>query len=109
MNILGISKGRRKGAGEFESDGYKVIYSGGGDKHERGIGIILDLDTKKSVKSVWNFSDRIILVILSGKPFHTGKIQAYAPTMGYPKNDIELFYEQMDEVLKQPKSQETKG
>ena len=38
VNILGISEDRWKGAGEFESDGYKVIYSGG-DKHERGVEI----------------------------------------------------------------------
>ena len=74
VNILGISEVRWKGAGEFESDGYKVIYLGG-DKHERGVGIILDPDTKKYVKSVWNYSGRILLVILSGKPFDIGIIQ----------------------------------
>lgn len=29
MNILGISEVRWKGAGDLESDGYKVIYAGG--------------------------------------------------------------------------------
>ena len=107
VNILGLSEVRWKGAGEFESDGYKVIYSGE-DKHERGVGIILDPDTKKYVKSVWNDSDRILLAILSGKPFDIGIIQVYAPTLDYPEDDIELFYEQMDEVLKQLKLQDTK-
>ena len=107
VNILGISEVRWKGAGEFESDGYKVIYSGG-EKHEGGVGIILDPDTKKYVKRVWNYSGRILLVILSGKPFDIGIIQLYAPALEYPEEDIELFYKQMDEVLKYLRSQGTK-
>ena len=92
VNILGISEVRWKAARECESDGYKVIYSWG-NKHGRGVGIILDPDTKKYVKSVWNYSDRILLVILSGKPFDIGIIQVYAPKLEYPEDDIELFYE----------------
>ena len=51
---------------------------------------------------MWNCSDRILVVILSGKSFDIGM------TLEYSEDDIELFYEQMDEVLKQPKSQDTK-
>ena len=45
LNILGMSEVRWTGAGEFDSDGYRVIYSGR-DKHERGVSIILDPVTK---------------------------------------------------------------
>ena len=101
VKILGISEVRWKGAEEFKSYGYKVIYLGG-DKHERGVGIIFDPNTKKYVKCVWNCSDRILVVILSGKSFDIGI------PLEYSEDDIELFYEQMDEVLKQPKSPDTK-
>ena len=107
VNTLGISEVRWKGAGEFELDGYKVICPGG-DKHEKGVGIILDPDTKKPVKGIWKYSDRILLVTLSGKPFDIAILQVYSPTLEYQDEDIELFYEQIDEVLNQLKSQDIK-
>ena len=46
-----------------------MIYSGS-DKYERGVGDVLNSETKKSVKRLWAFSDPIILDKLSGEPFY---------------------------------------
>lgn len=50
-SVLGIREVTWKCAGEFESEGYKVIYLGEG-RHERGLGTFLDPDTKKFFKAI---------------------------------------------------------
>ena len=54
VNILGMSEMRWTGAGEIQSDKFKVIYSGG-QKHERGVGILLDTETGKTMKVLWQY------------------------------------------------------
>ena len=49
VNILGISEMRWKGAGRIPTDKHDLIYSGG-SIHERGVGLILDKETSKSIK-----------------------------------------------------------
>ena len=44
-----------------------MIYSGG-DKHERGVGIIFDETTQKSLDSWFPVSDRIIVAKIKAKP-----------------------------------------
>ena len=68
----------------------------------------MDPDTKKLVEGIWKYSDRILLVTLSGKAFDIAILQVYAPTLEYQDEDIELFYECTDEVLYQLKSQDIK-
>ena len=41
LNILGLSKVRWKGAGCFQTGNHTFLYSGG-DKHEKGVGMLLD-------------------------------------------------------------------
>ena len=48
------------------------------------------------------------MVILSGKPFDIAILQVYTPTLEYPDEDIEIFYEQIEEVLKQTKAHDIK-
>ncbi|GFS05063.1 craniofacial development protein 2-like [Elysia marginata] len=78
----------------------------GGERNERGVAIILDPETKKAVKGVWKYSDRILLVTLSAKPFDIALIQLYAPTSEYSEEEIEVFYEQVNDVVKQVRSQD---
>ena len=48
LNVLGMSEVRLKECGDFESEGYRVVYSGGMVK-ERGVAIVLDCETAKRV------------------------------------------------------------
>ena len=41
VNIFGLCETRWTNSGSMQIDDYKIIYSGG-DKHEKGVGIILD-------------------------------------------------------------------
>lgn len=107
INILGLSEVRWKGAGTFSTDGFTMIYSGG-EQHQKGVGIILDPETAKSVENYWPVSDRVVAIKLQGKPFDIGIIQAYAPTTDYEDLEVDKFYDDLDMVMKQLKSQDVK-
>ena len=76
IHILGMCEIRWTGAGLVTSDEYTVIYSGG-NKHEKGVGILLDEQRSKCLIGYWTTSDRIMLVKLKGKPFDISIIQVH--------------------------------
>ena len=47
VKILGICETRWTGSGEFKSDDFRVLYLGG-EKHERGVAVILDKESTKN-------------------------------------------------------------
>ncbi len=100
LNVLVLSEVRWKGAGSFSTDKYTIFYSGG-DQHERGVGILVDNETSKSVKVFWAVSDRVLLVKLHGKPFNISFIQSYAPTADHDEDAVSNFYEEIDKAYKQ--------
>ncbi|CAF1540573.1 unnamed protein product [Adineta ricciae] len=100
LNVLGLSEVRWTGAASFATGDYTLVYSGG-DQHERGVGMLLDEQTSKSIKGYWAVSDRVLLMKLYGKPFNISIIQAYAPTANYDDDSITDFYEDLDKAYKQ--------
>ena len=60
----------------------------------------------KSLKGYWPVSDRILLVKLEGKPMNINIIQVYAPTPASSDEDIDAFYEELEQSKKQFKSQD---
>ena len=107
LNILGLSEVRWKGQGSTKTGNKTLIYSGG-QTHERGVGILFDETTAKSIKGFWGVSDRVIVAKLEGKPFDIGIIQVYAPTSEHDNEEVETFYEELDKAIKQLKSQDVK-
>ena len=51
-------------------------------------------------------SDRIIIVKLFSKPFNLSIIEVYAPTSASSEEEIEAFYNDLDDAYKQCGSQE---
>ncbi|CAF1383966.1 unnamed protein product, partial [Adineta ricciae] len=100
LNVLGLSEVRWTGAASFATGDYTLVYSGG-DQHERGVGMLLDEQTSKSIKGFWAVSDRVLLMKLYGKPFYISISQAYAPTANYDDDSITDFYEDLDKAYKQ--------
>ncbi|XP_042862524.1 craniofacial development protein 2-like [Penaeus japonicus] len=105
INILGICETRWKHNGDFQTDDYRMLYSGG-DRHERGVGIIMDKERAKCVIGHWELSDRVMMVKLKGSPFNISIILVYAPTSDSSEDDIDKFYETLEEAKGQCKSQE---
>ena len=80
INILGISKLKWTGMGEFNSDDHYIYYCGQESLRRNGVAIIVN-------KRVWNAvlgcdpkNDRMISVHFQDKPFNITVMQVYAPT-----------------------------
>jgi len=105
INILGINETRWSGNGEFMIDDCKMVYAGG-NKHEKGVGLLMDAITSKCMLGYWTVSERVLLVKLQGQPFNISIITVYAPTADSSEEDIDAFYESLEEAKSQCKSGE---
>ena len=74
-----------------------MIYAGG-ESHARGVSIIMGKNIAKS---------RSILLKLAAKPFDINIVQCYAPTSDCATEEIEVFYELLENTTKHTKSDET--
>ena len=80
VSILGISKLKWNGMGEFNSDDHYIYYCG--QESLRGIGVVFIVN-KRVGNAVLGYNlknDRMISVCLQGKPSNITVIQVYAPT-----------------------------
>ena len=101
-NILGLCEVRWKNIGETSTlEGHKLYFSGREDKHEHGVGFLVHKDTVNAVMGCRPVNSQLITIRLRANPFNITIIQAYAPTTDYDDNNIEEFYEQLQEVIDQ--------
>ena len=99
INILGISKLKWTGMGEFNPDDHYIYSCGQEFLRKNGIAIIVN-------KRVWNAvlgcnlkHDRMISVRFQGKPFNITVIQVYALTSNAEEVAAERFYEDLQYLL----------
>ncbi|GFO08817.1 craniofacial development protein 2-like [Plakobranchus ocellatus] len=105
LNILGFTEVRWIGAGSMKLGSKTLIYSGG-HAHERGVGILFDVTTAKSLGSWCPISDRVVVAKLVAKPLNLGIIQEYAPTSDSEDVQVEKFYEEIENAKGYLKSQD---
>ena len=98
IDILGISKLKRTGMGEFNSDDHYIYYCGQKSPRRNGVAIVVN----KSPNAVLGCdlkNDRMISVHFQGKPFNITVIQIYAPTSNAEEAEVERFYEDLQDLL----------
>ena len=97
-DILGISKLKWIGMGEFNSNDHYIYYCEQESLRRNGVAIIVNKSPKCST---WMQSqkDRIISVHFQGKPFNITVIQAYAPTSNTEEAEVEWFYDELQHLL----------
>ena len=79
-DVLGISKLKWNGMGEFKSDDHYIYYCGQESLRRNRVAIIVNERVQNAVLG-WNLkNDRMISVHFQGKPFNITVIQVYAPT-----------------------------
>ena len=105
VNILDLGETRWKNAGISTSDNCKFIHSGG-QRHERGVGLLLDEEISKCLLGYWTISDRVMLDKIKGRPFDMAVVQIDAPTSEFEEEDIDHFYADLDKTVKQGRSNE---
>ena len=98
VDILGISKLKWKGMGEFNSDDHYIYYCRQESLRRNGVAIMVNKSPKCST---WMQSPnyRMISVHLQGKPFHITVIQVYAPTSKAEEAEVQQFYEDLQDLL----------
>ena len=78
INILGISKIKWTGMGEFNSDDHYIYYCRQESLRKNGVAIMVNKRVRNAVLGCNLKNDRMISVHLQGKPFIITVIQGYA-------------------------------
>ena len=94
IDILGISKLKWTGMGEFNSDDHYIYYYGQESFRRNGVAIIVNKRVQNAVLGCNLKKDRMISVHFQGKPFNITVIQVYAE-----EAEVEWFYEDPQDLL----------
>ena len=99
VDILGISKLKWTGMGEFNADDHYIYYCGQESLRRNGVAIMVNKRVRNVVLGSNLKNDRMISVRLQSKPFNITVIQAYAPTSNTEEAEVELFYGDIQDLL----------
>ena len=99
VNIVGFSKLRWTGMGEFNSDDHYISYCGQESLRRNGVAIMVNKRVQNAVLGCNLKNDRMISVRFQGKPFNIIVIQVYAPTSNAEEAEVEQFYEDLQDLL----------
>ena len=99
IDILGISKLKWTGMGEFNSDDHYIYYCGQESLRRNGVAITVNKIAQNAVLGCNLKNDRMISVRFQGKPFNITVIQAYAPTSNAEEAEVERFYEDLQDLV----------
>ena len=99
VNILGISKLKWTGMGEFNSDDHYIYYCRQESLRRNGVAIMVNKRVRNAVLGCNLKNDRMISVRFQDKPFSITVIQVYAPTSNAEEAEVERFYEDLQDLL----------
>ena len=99
VDILGISKLKWTGMGEFNSDDHYTYYCGQESLRRNGVAIMVNKRVRNAVLGCNLKNDRMISVRLQGKPFNITVIQVYASISIAEETKVEQFYEDLKDIL----------
>ena len=99
VNILGISKLKWTGKGEFNSDDHYIYFCGQESLRRNGVAIMVNKRIQNAVLGCSLKKDRMISVRFQGKTFNIIVIQVYAPTSNTEEAEFEQFYEDLQDLL----------
>ena len=99
IDILGISKIKWTGMGEFNSEDPYIYYCGQESLRRNVEALIVNKRVRSAVLGCNLKKDRMISVHFQGKPFNIAVILVYAPTSNAQEAEVELFYEDLQDLL----------
>ena len=91
VDILRISKLKRTGMGEFNSDDHYIYYCGQESLRRNEVAIIVNERVQNAALGCNLKNGRMISVCFQGKPFNITVIQVYAPTSNAEEAEVERF------------------
>ena len=98
VDILGISKLKWTGTGEFNSDDH-YIYCGQESLRRNGVTIIVNKRVQIAVLGCNLKNDRIISVHFQGEPLNITVIQVYTPSTTVKEAEVEWIYDDLQDLL----------
>ena len=99
VDILGISKLKWTGMGEFNLDDHYIYYCGQESLRRNGIAIMVNKRVQNAVLGCNLKNDRMISVHFHSKPLNITVILVYAPTSNTEEAEVEWFYEDLQDLL----------
>ena len=99
VDILGISELKSTGMGECNSDDNYIYYCRQESLRRNGVVIMVNKRALNAVLGCNLKNDRMISVRFQGKSFNITVIQAYVPTSNAEEAEVELFYEDLQDLL----------
>ena len=99
VDILGISKLKWTGMGDFNSDDHYIYYCGQESLRRNGVANMVNKGVRNAVLRCNLKNDRMISVCLQGKPFNITVIQVCAPTSNAEEAEVQWFYEDLQDLL----------
>ena len=99
VDILGISKLKWTGMGEFNSDDHYIYYCGQESLRRNGVAITANKRVQNAVLGCNLENNRMISVHFQGKLFNIMVIQVYALTSNAEEAEVEQFYENSQDLL----------
>ena len=99
ISILGISKLKWTGMGDFNSDDHYIYYGGQESLRRNGVTLIVNKRVQNAVFGCNLKNDRMISLHFQGKPFNITVIQVYALTCNAEEAEVEWFYEDLQDLL----------
>ncbi|GFR92330.1 craniofacial development protein 2-like [Elysia marginata] len=102
-DVIGRSEVRWTGYGETTLvEGH--WFSGEETTHQYSVAFLVRIETAKCIISATPISSRLISIRLAAKPHNITAIQVYAPTSDHEDDEVEKFYEDLDNsIAKVPK------
>ena len=99
INILGISKLKWTGMGEFNSDDHYIYYCGQESLGRNWVAITVNKRVRNAKLGCNLKNERMISVPFQGKPFNITVIQVYAPPSNADQAEVEQFSENLQDLL----------
>ena len=99
VDILGISKLKWTGTGEFNSDDHYIYYCGQESFRRNGVAITVNKRVQDTVLGCNLKNKRVISVCFQGKPFNITVIHVCGPTTNAKEAKAEHFYEDLQDLL----------
>ena len=98
-DILGLSEIRRKGNEIIEDEDHIFCYTGK-VQGQHGVGFLIKKKYKNNITSYIGISSRVCILIMKFDTVSISIIQVYAPTSDAPDEELDIFYNQIEEALK---------
>ena len=99
VDFLGISELKWAGMDEFNSDDHYIYYCGQESLRRNAVANMVNKRVQNALLRCNLKNNRMISVHFQGKPFNITVIQAYVPASNAEEAEVELFYEDLQDLL----------